>query len=249
MRSSRTALIAAGFFVGCLVGAVSPIRGFEATRAGAVNGERSAAVGSVNPIVAISRDQRISAHIANLPLNEVLRLMSERSLFDIKDTLPSDETVSINFSDLTLDKALKKLMRGYNYVLLDRGTAMKPLLMVMGRVVRPNPAERNVPRRVVAAVPANQPPDPRTYYVPPTLTDQPRPATRPGTRVGRSAARAGSVPEPPAPRPAAGTVADAVPSRPANPPSQEVRGATGPVQQQPAQPAPASTPENIGVRF
>jgi hypothetical protein len=122
--------------------------------------------------MAIGQDRRISASIADLSLGEVLRMMSARSLIDVKGPLPPGGIVSATFSGLTLEKALTKLMRGYNYVLVNQGSDEKLLLLIMGKVVRPNPTERRTFQRAPARPGANQKPDPKTYYIPPTITDR-----------------------------------------------------------------------------
>jgi hypothetical protein len=136
--------------------------------------------------VSVSKSDLISAAIDNRPLNEIVQLLSEKRLFDLRGTIPSGETISVNFSDLTLVEALKKIMRGYNYVLLNQSYGQKPVLMVMGR------AERAKPSDIVAIAIPVQPPDqamdPKSSYVPPnTLLDK--------APVGKSMPPAGSSPE------------------------------------------------------
>jgi hypothetical protein len=132
--------------------------------------------------VLVNADDLISAEIENKPLNEVVRLLSEKKLFEVRGTVPSGEPVSIHFIDLTLTDALKKIMRGYNYVLLNQPQGQKPILMVMGRT------ERTKPSDVIAVAVPVQPPsqalDPKSYYVPPdTLTEKaPIVPTRPRER-------------------------------------------------------------------
>lgn len=70
------------------------------------------------------------------PLSETLRAMADKRLFDIRGPMPAGEEVSMQFSGLTLDEALKKLMRGYNYVLMEQGNAQKPVLVLLGRIQR-----------------------------------------------------------------------------------------------------------------
>jgi hypothetical protein len=126
-------------------------------------------------------DNKINMHVENRSLNDALRLMTEKKLFDIKGPIPSGETISVSFSSLTLDQALKKLMRGYNYVLMEQPASRKPLLVLMGKIQRSAPSvtqtasQRTAPP---AGPPANQAPAPGTYYVPPsTLPPESRTAT------------------------------------------------------------------------
>jgi hypothetical protein len=160
-----------------LSGAFSVARGAQAVPIGARNASQPAVEQTTNPVIAVGPDGRISARIDNRSLGETLRLMSEKSLFDIKGALPSGEIISITFSDLTLKEALTKLMRGYNYVVVNQGAMKRPFLMVLGKVERASGAEQRPPQ---AAPPpqANQAPDPSTYYVPPTIVDPPPPAAR-----------------------------------------------------------------------
>jgi hypothetical protein len=128
------------------------------------------------PVIEVTKEHKISAKVENRPLNEVLRMMSDMKLFDIKGALPSGEPLSANFTDLCLDQALKKMMRGYNYALMDQGTSQKPLLMVMGRIERAKSSEVSPPQPPPPS--SNQAPDPKTYYVPPTTVEPPAAVAR-----------------------------------------------------------------------
>ena len=86
--------------------------------------------------IEVKDKDRISARVKNRPLDELLRIMSQKNLFEIKGPVPRGEAITVEFSNLTLDQALKKLMKGYNYVLVDQGASRKPLLMVMGQATR-----------------------------------------------------------------------------------------------------------------
>ena len=135
--------------------------------------------------VSVSSDRRISVRFDNRQPGDILRMLSERRLFDISGPLPSGEPTTIAFSELTLQQALTKILRGYNYTLMDRGQGQTPVLMVMGKVDANRAAEpRAVPQP--AAEPVNQQPDPKSYYVPPTVVEQqPASAGAPATRPGR----------------------------------------------------------------
>ncbi len=230
------------------------------------------------PTVTIGENERISGSIENRPLSEILRVMSEKSLLDIRGPLPSGEPISVTFSNLTLPDALKRLMRGYNYVLMNQGAAKKPLLMVMGRVERASATEQKVPQPVSSAPPKSQAPEPGTSYVPPTTVDQPPPVARgpqPASVRGRPTGQAGS-PTPAQPRSeeppsqgqgvekaaVPGTAEGVVPpARPENRRPEEIQRAGAQTQQQePGQPeqaapqqagqtAPPPEPSNQGVRF
>jgi hypothetical protein len=134
---------------------------------------------SLQPVISVSPDQLISASVADQPLSDVLRAMSEKQLFDMKGTTPYSETISIFFSDLTLEQALKKLMRGYNYVLLNQNEGEKPLLMIMGKSPGPDHTARPAPARQPVAVA----PGVKSHYVPPTVANQQHPLQRSDPRT------------------------------------------------------------------
>ena len=86
------------------------------------------------PWIAVSADGAISANIRNRPLGEVLGLMSEKHLFEIEGSLPGGALatpVTMRFSGLTLDEALRELMLGYNYAVITEDTSNKRMLMVV----------------------------------------------------------------------------------------------------------------------
>jgi hypothetical protein len=86
------------------------------------------------PIIEVTQGSKITVNVENSRLGEVLRLMAEKSLFEIKGSVSSREELSIQFTDLSLEEALRKLLRGYNYVLFQTEATRPPALMVMGRV-------------------------------------------------------------------------------------------------------------------
>ncbi len=141
--------------------------------------------------IEITKEAKITATIENKPLQEALRMMAEKNLFEIRGTVPAGEPVTVHFSNVTLDEALKKLMRGYNYVIMSQGTSQKPSLTVMGKIQADRPA---APSAQTASAPSGQPAlpptsqglTPGTYYVPPTLlppagSPSPAPPGRRGT--------------------------------------------------------------------
>jgi hypothetical protein len=145
--------------------------------------------------VYVSKDTKVTARIENRSLGDAIRLMSEKKLFDIRGPLPLGEVITVRFSDLSVEEALKRLMRGYNYVLMDQGTSRRPLLMVLGKIERSKyTAEPAItpqsPSQSSPQAAAGQQPDPKTYYVPPVTIDQsagaaprPRPSGVRGDRV------------------------------------------------------------------
>lgn len=150
-------------------------------------------------IIEVMGDEKLRAEINDRNLSDVLRAMADKNLFDINGDLPSGETVSMSISDVTLADALKKLMRGYNYVLLDRGRSRKPLLTVMGKVERAKATEQKA-QTVISLPPGAPASETERFYVPPSAPVEPpaktspqpaRPSVRPAgadTRPGTSAA-------------------------------------------------------------
>ena len=60
-----------------------------------------------SPIEVITHD-RIDARIQNLRVDEVLRLMSEKKLFEIMGSIPAGEEITLQFSGLTLSRGRSK---------------------------------------------------------------------------------------------------------------------------------------------
>ena len=169
------------------------------------------------PFIEVKDQDRISASAKNRPLDELLRILSQRDLFEIKGPVPQGEGITVEFSNLTLEQALKKLMRGYNYALLDQVTSRKPVLMVMGQVMRGASAEQG--------------PSPQT---PQPVTNQPRVPNGPPAPSPPPGEQPGPVPQRdrapvPAEAQAGGT--------PATPPPGQVVQQQGAVQPQPNNPA------------
>jgi len=164
--------------------------------------------------IEVARDAGVSVDIENLPLNETLRRMAQKGLFEIRGAVPPGEAVTVHFSHLTLDEALKKLMRGYNYVLVDQGASRAPLLMLMGKIEGVGPPQRAAaspgPSRPLAAVPEPEPGAPPVSPRGAPAPDQQPPAgtpappqemsppglPQPAARMGAPAAQAGPVPPP-----------------------------------------------------
>jgi hypothetical protein len=96
------------------------------------------------PPVEVVKENRINARIDNLRLDKVLRLMSEKKLFEIMGSVPSEEEITLYFSGLTLPEAMEKLLRRYNYVLMNR-PSKAPLLILMGKIERRTYTEKAAP--------------------------------------------------------------------------------------------------------
>lgn len=136
-----------------LMGALAVCFGLDASPGDGFEMAISPAKGSIveqdfDSVIAVRQDQRITWCITDLPLAQVLRTMSKANLFDIKGTLPVGEAVSVTFLDETLGKALGRLLRGYNYVIMNQETTEKPLLMIIGKAVRTRSLDRRGPFRM-----------------------------------------------------------------------------------------------------
>ncbi len=117
-----------------------------------------------------STDSTMSADMEDRPLNEALRNMAEKGIIEIDGRMPGGEPLTLHFTHLTLDEALSKIMRGYNYVVVDRGKTRAPLLTVLGKIMRGRPEASGAPE-----TPPFLPPEPESRsYVPPVPRESPK---------------------------------------------------------------------------
>ncbi len=107
-----------------------------------------------------STDSMVSLDASDRPLGEVLRTMAGRGLIEINGGTPGGEPLTQHFTGLTIDQALSRIMRGYNYVLINQGEARAPLLKVMGKIERVKSETPKAPPASAAA------PDSRSYVPP-----------------------------------------------------------------------------------
>jgi hypothetical protein len=115
-----------------------------------------ATAGAVQPALTVTKESRVSIDADNQPLNALLRMMAEKKLFVLSGPAPGNESLTLHFSNLTVPEALSKILRGYNYVVIERGKGQAPTLSVMGRVqaAAPEPRARAAP--TAPAVPPEQ---------------------------------------------------------------------------------------------
>ena len=100
---------------------------------------RSAEVALQAITIALGRDGRISVNVKDRPLGEMLTLMAEKHLFEIQGSLPRTALavpVTMEFSDLTLNQAFEKMMRGYNYAFIREDVSDRRVLIVLGEIKR-----------------------------------------------------------------------------------------------------------------
>jgi hypothetical protein len=149
-------------------------------------------------IFVLNKDGKIDAKADNRPLNQTLRELATKLSIDLKGISVGSEAVSLSLSHVSLEELLKKMMRGYNYVLVKAGKSDKLMLMVLSKADRtqyvappPQPASpppaipQPLPQPVPQAVPVASP-QPQQTPRPPTDGILP-----PGFAAG-GGARAGS---------------------------------------------------------
>jgi hypothetical protein len=86
--------------------------------------------------IKVNDERRVTLQVADVPLNEVLSILAKNVPLEIRGTVPSQERITVQFSNLTLEEALSRIMRGYNYVLVRPEESAKPLLVVMNKIER-----------------------------------------------------------------------------------------------------------------
>ncbi|MBA4391624.1 MAG: hypothetical protein C0399_11920 [Syntrophus sp. (in: bacteria)] len=124
----------------------------------------------------LSRDGLINVNINNKPLNEVLRSLSLKFSIELKGYSVGNEAVNLNISNISFEDMLKRIMRGYNYVLIKPDRSQKSVLMVLSKVERTKyvdvPPSATPPPPPSATPPVQQPmatpiPSPQPSPVPP----------------------------------------------------------------------------------
>ncbi len=203
----------------------------------------TATAGGEQPAVIVTKESTITISAENQPLNGILRMMAEKRLFTVRGAV-GNEGFTAHLSNVTLQEALSKLLRGYNYVMIGQGSGQIPVLSVMGKVR----ADSGGAGRATGPAPA--PAEPNSY-VPPAPSETPPQAQH---RPPPASARA--TPNGPPPNEAAGETGQMV--SPAPPPQAPPGGsarnllngqpggqAQQPGEAQPAQPG-SQTPQQAG---
>ena len=98
------------------------------------------------------KDGSVTARVVNVPLAEVLKNFCATFNLDMKGTPTNDESINFTITKGTFDEALKRLMRGHNYVLIQDTAAGKPTLILLGKAERRN--VEDVPVARVATEPS-----------------------------------------------------------------------------------------------
>ena len=131
---------------------------------------------SAQSVFEVDREGNIRANIVNAPLRDVLYSFCSRFNLEIKGTAPTSDTISLAITKGSVDETLKRLLRGYNYVLMRDTTARRSSVIIMGKTEGSKYAD--VPRPARAApevIPAPMPPPPASRG----LTSAPAPAAGP----------------------------------------------------------------------
>jgi hypothetical protein len=81
-------------------------------------------------------ERAVSLQVVDVPLNEVLSILAKNIPIEIKGTVALQERVTVQFSNLTLEEALSRIMRGYNYVLVRPEESAKAVLVVINKIER-----------------------------------------------------------------------------------------------------------------
>jgi hypothetical protein len=119
--------------------------------------------------IKVMKGGRVSADIVDLPLTQVLADLSQKLPIDIKGSLDRDKRLTLHFSQVTLQEALRQIMAGYNYVVIEPGPAGGRLMMtILGKAektvteaVVPLPSAAGLPLATGrSAAPAPAPPAP-----------------------------------------------------------------------------------------
>ena len=119
------------------------------------------------PVIKVKSEGTISLQVVNVPLNQVLLILAKNVPMEIKGAVPSQELLTLEFSNLSLEEALRRIMRGYNYVLVHMDEPSRPVLTVMSKTER-TPYAEDAP--AAAAAPSE----------PPAGTARPRGSVPPG---------------------------------------------------------------------
>jgi hypothetical protein len=112
-------------------------------------------------VLTVTKESRISVDVDNQPLDALLRMMAEKRLFSIGGGVAGNESLTLHFVDLTLPEMLSKILRGYNYVVIDQGKNQPPVLTVLGRVQK-----SAVAAHADTPAPPAASPEPRSYASP-----------------------------------------------------------------------------------
>jgi hypothetical protein len=129
-------------------------------------------------VIKVTEGGRISADIVDFPLTQLLADLSRNLRIEIKGRPDGNDRLTLHFSHLPLQEALRKIMAGYNYVVIEPGPAGGRLVItILGK------AAKTVREATVPSLPAaGSPPGAGTPAAPPPAqlpTDRPVPPPPP----------------------------------------------------------------------
>ena len=126
-------------------------------------------------VIKATEGNRISVDIVDLPLTQVLGNLSQHLPIEIRGRPDGNDRLSLHFSHLTLQEALRKIMAGYNYVVIEPGPAGGRLVItILGK------AAKTVKEATVPSPPAAESPP---------VDDTPAAATTPAAPPAASPAQ------------------------------------------------------------
>ncbi len=105
----------------------------------------------------LDREGSITARVINAPLSDALKDFCDTFNLDIKGRPAGDESVSLSVTGGTFDDTLNRLMRGYNYVLIQEAESHRPTLILLGKAERSKYVEQAPVASVVTSSPAYVP--------------------------------------------------------------------------------------------
>jgi hypothetical protein len=132
-------------------------------------------------VIKVTEGDRISADIVDFPLTQVLGNLSQHLPIEIKGRPDGNDRLTLHFSHLTLQEALRKIMAGYNYVVIEPGPAGGRLVItILGKAAR-TVREATVPSPPAAGSPpvADTPAAAKTPAAPPAASPAQLPTDRP----------------------------------------------------------------------
>lgn len=148
-------------------------------------------------VIKITEGRLISADVVDFPLTRVLRDLSQTLPIEIKGRPDGNDRLTLHFSHLTLQDALRRIMAGYNYVVIEPGPEGGRLVItILGKATR-TVRELAPPPSPVAATPAaaNIPEEPSPQAVP-AQPPQRRPVPPPPPNEGQPSPTAAANPAP-----------------------------------------------------
>ena len=90
-------------------------------------------VAGAEDIFRVTKEMHITADITGLPLGQALEILSQNMALEVRGNVAGDERLTLRFSQLTVQQALREMMAGYNYVLIEPGAQGPLVLVIIGK--------------------------------------------------------------------------------------------------------------------